>query len=176
MKFTQIVKVPKERINVIIGKGGEVKKKIEEETNTKIKISEEGVSIEGDDSVMVWIVRDLIRAIARGFSPEKAFRLLNEENIIEIIDLTEYAGKSKNALVRLKGRIIGKEGKARKLIEELSETYISVYGKSVALIGKIENIEIARRAIIMLLEGARHATVYRMLERERRRLKEMVLL
>jgi ribosomal RNA assembly protein len=170
-----MIKVPRERICVIIGKNGEIKKRIEEKTNTKINISDESVEIEGENSIDVWVVRNIIKAIARGFSPQRAFSLFNEENAIEIIELTDYIGKSKNTLIRLKGRIIGKEGKARKLIEELSNTYISVYCKSVAIMGKIENIEIARRAIEMLLQGAKHATVYRMLEKERRKRKEMVL-
>ena len=38
------------------------------------------------------------------------------KNIFEFIGMNEFAGKSKNTLLRLKGRVIGKEGKPRRLI------------------------------------------------------------
>ena len=85
--------------------------------------------------------------------------------------MTEYTGKSKSTLLRIKGRIIGKEGKCRKLIEDLSEAYISVYGKTVAIIGQPEAVAMAKKAIESLLRGSTHANVYKWLEMRRRDLK-----
>ena len=73
-------------------------------------------------------------------------------------------------MIRLKGRVIGQEGKSRKIIEGLTETYISVYGKTISIIGQAENVSVARRAIESLLAGSNHATVYRWLEKKRREL------
>jgi ribosomal RNA assembly protein len=69
---------------------------------------------------------------------------------------------------RLKGRVIGAKGKARKAIEELTQTNISVYGKTIAIIGEIQNVGTARRAIESLLMGSMHATVFKWLEKQRR--------
>ena len=57
------------------------------------------------------------------------------------------------------------------MIEELSESYISVYGKSVSIIGTAESAAIAKRAVEALLSGSTHASVYTWLERKRREMK-----
>jgi len=41
----------------------------------------------------------------------------------------------------------------------------------IAIIGRINELSFAKKAIEMLLEGANHSTVYRYLERERRKRK-----
>ena len=79
--------------------------------------------------------------------------------------------KSKTSQQRLKGRIIGKEGKTRELIEEHTGTYISVYGKTVAIIGTPDTVTIAHKAIEMLIEGSTHSSVYKWLEKKRRERK-----
>ena len=71
----------------------------------------------------------------------------------------------------MKGRIIGAEGKSRRTIEELTETNVSVYGKTVSIIGLAEGVDMARRAIETLLSGSPHANVYKWLEKKRRELK-----
>ena len=76
---------------------------------------------------------------------------------------------------RIRGRIIGRDGKTRRIIEELTETYISVYGHTVGIIGDFEKAQIAREAIDMLIKGAMHGTVYRYLHRKRREIKKQML-
>ncbi len=73
---------------------------------------------------------------------------------------------------RLRGRVIGKGGKTRETIEEYTGADISVYGKTTSLIGHPHQISIARRAIILLLEGSPHQTVYRYLDSKKRDIKE----
>lgn len=162
-----LLKIPKERVAVLIGRNGRVKRAIEEYTHTKIHVNGEEIRIERKNEnypLGELIARNIVLAIGRGFSPEKAMELLDEECIIQIIDLKEYA-RNRNDLVRIKGRVIGREGKAKKKIEEMTETYISVYGKTVAIIGKPDNVKIAYDAVKMLIGGAMHSTVYRYLER-----------
>jgi ribosomal RNA assembly protein len=82
----------------------------------------------------------------------------------------EYS-RSKKKSTRLKGRVIGEEGKARRIIEELTETYISVFGNTVSIIGQAYNVSICRRAIESLLSGSPHSGVYFWLEKKRKELK-----
>ena len=110
-------------------------------------------------------------AMVRGFNPDIARLLLKQDYIFESIQLVEFTGKSKNDLLRLKGRVIGKDGKSRRLIEELSETYISGYGKSISIIGTAESSYMAKKAVAALLMGSTHANVYKWLEKKRRELK-----
>ncbi|NHJ32697.1 MAG: RNA-processing protein, partial [Asgard group archaeon] len=73
-------------------------------------------------------------------------------------------GTNPNKLLRFRGRIIGKEGRTRKIIEETTGTRISVFGNTVGIIGPYERLKVARDAIHMLLEGSKHGTVYAFLE------------
>jgi ribosomal RNA assembly protein len=159
----QYLKIPKERVAVLIGRGGRVKKGIEKRTNTSITIDEGDVSIEGE-SIDMLRARDIVLAIGRGFSPEIAFRLFKEDNVLEIIPLMDLI-HSERELSRKKGRIIGRKGKTRNVIESVTNTNISVYGKSVAIIGRYDNVETAKEAILKLIKGARHSAVYRFLEK-----------
>lgn len=166
------LKIPKERIAILIGKKGETKRSIEQETSVSIEIdSQEGdVFIRGDDAIGLFNAREIIKAIGRGFNPEIAFSLLKPEYIFESIKFSDYAGSKANE-TRLKGRVIGTEGKARRHFEELTETCIAVYGKTISLIGEVEQVVIAKKAIESLLTGSRHATVYKWLEQNKRRRK-----
>ena len=173
MEFSYELRVPKERIAVLIGVKGDVKKKIEEETKSKINIdSQEGeVRITGNDSLGLFSAREIIKAIGRGFSPETAMMILKSDCAFELLNLSDYVGDSKNAAQRLKGRVIGKEGKARNHIERTTETNISVYGKTIGIIGEVENVMIARRVIEELLAGANHESVYHWMERKKKELE-----
>ncbi len=164
--------IPEDRIGVLIGKEGEVKERIERETGCKVNISSKTgvVRIQCEDPINFLRVQDVIKAIAHGFNPDTAMKLLQDEmTVLEIIDLTSYVPPKH--LERIKGRIIGKEGKMRKLIEDILNVNISVYGKTVAIIGDAESVAVAREAIMMLVEGAQHSTVQRFLERKRREIK-----
>ena len=171
--YSYELKIPQERVAVLIGKKGEVKKTIESDTKTQIKVDslEGDIFVYGKDALGLYTAREVVRAIGRGFNPEIAKLLLKQDYVFEYIELNDYAGKSKNTLLRLKGRVIGKEGRSRMLIEELSEAYISVYGKSVSIIGTAESAAIAKRAVEALLKGSTHASVYKWLEQKRRELK-----
>ncbi|MEK6887111.1 MAG: KH domain-containing protein [Nanoarchaeota archaeon] len=171
-QFSYDLKVPKERVAILIGKEGSVKKKIEEETHCKLKIdSKEGdVSISGKDSIGLYEAREVIRAVARGFNPDIACLLLRQDYMLDTLDLRDYA-PTKNAQIRLKGRVIGSEGKSRRVIEELTETYISVYGKTIGIVGEMTNVGIAKYAIEKLLEGGMHAGVFKELEKKRREMR-----
>ena len=166
--YQEELKIPKDRIAILIGKKGLIKKRIELRTKTKLKIDsiEGDVIISGDDPVQVYDTKNLIRAIGRGFNPDIAFSLLNEEILLEVIDIQEICGKSKNKQLRAKARVIGTEGKSRHLVERLTNTDISVYGKTVSIIGNAENAFLARRVVEMLLHGSKHGNVYFWLEKQ----------
>jgi len=178
MEYLYELRITKDRIAVLIGKEGKVKKEIESETKTKIKVdSKEGdISISGEDALGLYSCREVIRAIGRGFNPDIALLLFKPDYCFESIDLKEYAGKSKDALMRIKGRVIGSEGKTRRLIEELTEAYICVYGKTIGIIGLPDSSSTAREAIEKLLKGSPHSGVYKFLEKKRREIKKARLL
>lgn len=170
-KYTQNVKIPKDRIAVLIGKEGEIKSQIEENTKTRINVdSEEGdVFIQGEDAIELYTAGEIIKAIARGFNPEVAQLLLRQDFCFILLDLSEHCKPTE--IRRIKGRIIGKEGKARENIERLTECNISVYGKTIAIIGMNDNALVAKNAVESLIRGSPHSKVYSYLEKQRREKK-----
>jgi ribosomal RNA assembly protein len=172
----------KERIAVVIGKDGETKELLEKRTGTKITIrSETGeYNIESNpdakpiDSTQeldapefrVYVTNQILKAINTGFNPMKSLKLLDHEYLFEISDLEDALGHSESKLKRIKGRIIGEEGKIRNAIEQFSGVYLSVYNKYLAFIGTFEGIKIAKKAINMLIQGAPHKAVLNYLQKE----------
>jgi len=167
------LKLPNDRVAVLIGKKGAVKKEIEEQTKTKITVdSKEGdVFIRGEDALSLYTCKEVVTAIARGFNPDIAQSLLKPDYSLEMLKMDDFI-KSKNSQIRMKGRVIGKEGKARNTIEELTDTSICVYGKTIGIVGRTDNVANARRAIESLLSGSIHSNVFRWLEKQRRYMRE----
>ncbi len=174
----EFLRIPRERVGVLIGKKGQTKREIEERTKTKIEVDGETGEIfitsteKTDDPLAVWKARDVVMAIGRGFSPERAFRLFNEGETLEVVNLTDIIiGNDKNALPRVRGRIIGRKGRTREIIEEMSGADVSVYGKTVAIIGNPLQVEVAKTAIEKLAKGSPHGVVYKYLERRKKDLE-----
>ncbi len=176
------LKIPKDRVGALVGSDGKVKKNIEEKLSVELLIDSESGDVavslaEGvNDPSVILKAKDVVNAVGRGFSPEHAFRLIrDEEAILDVIDLRTVFGKSESDIRRVKGRVIGMNGKTRRIIEELTDTSVAVYGHTVAIIGNMEQAQVAREAIEMLVKGSMHGTVYRFLHRKRRDLKKKAL-
>jgi len=173
------VKVPRERIGALVGPDGRVKASIEKKLSVRLRIDSQTGDIQitlmptAQDPTVLFRAKEVVTAIGRGFSPENAFRLLkDDETMLEVIDLRETVGRALSDMKRLKGRVIGKEGKTRRLIEELTEADICVYGHTISIVGEIHQVAIAKEAVRMLIGGSLHGTVYRFLHRKRRELKK----
>jgi ribosomal RNA assembly protein len=181
-KPSTYLKIPAERVGVLIGPDGTTKKNIETKLSVELQIESEtgGVTItltEGaTDPSVLFKAKDVVTALGRGFSPEHAFRLIrDEEAMLDVIDLRVTFGRSESDIKRVKGRIIGMNGKTRQIIEELTDANVAVYGHTVGIIGNVDQAEAAREAIQMLVRGSLHSTVYRFLHRKRRELKKKML-
>ncbi len=166
-------RIPDDRVGVLIGPGGSTRRLIEEKTKAHLEIdAEEGMvgvsNAETDDPLGAIQAREIVLAIGRGFSPQRAMRLLQDETYLAVIDIKHVTGKqSKSAMWRIRSRLIGTAGRARSRLEELSGCSVSVYGSTVALIGKEPQLERATQAIEMLLKGSEHSTVFHLLARLR---------
>jgi ribosomal RNA assembly protein len=167
------IKIPADRIGVLVGPSGSVKSMLEEKTGAELVIDSDTGAVEivtGEDPIMAMRLADVVRAMGRGFSPERAFALLEEEMLmLDVIDLSRVCN-TKSDMARIKGRIIGKDGRTREITEKLTGVGISVYGKTVAIIGNPDQIRIARAAIEMLMDGAPHGAVYGYLEKKNQEL------
>lgn len=177
------VRIPGERIGVLVGPEGKVKQYIEKKLMVKLQIESDAggvtiiVSEQASDPSTLFTAKNVVTAIGRGFSPDHAFRLIrNDEEIFDFIDLRVVFGRSESDMRRMKGRIIGSNGKTRRLIEELSESSLVIYGHTIGIIGTFEQVDIARNAIQMILNGSQHLTVYKFLQRKRSDMKKQKLI
>jgi len=170
------LKIPKNRVGVLIGHEGETKKLIEQLSQTTLTIdSEEGeITIDDhkiQDPLLSIKVENVIRAIGRGFSSDNAVRIFNDDIEFFLFEIRDYVGKKETHIHRLKSRIIGRNGKTKRVIEELTGSTLSIYGHTVGVIANFDSIDITKRAVDMLLSGSKHATVYRFIEREMKKLR-----
>ena len=172
MRFRQTVRIPSDRIGALLGKGGKTKKWLEEtfkirlivDSNTgEATIESLTDTLETDTLKAV----EVVNAIARGFSQGRAARLKLDDTILSIMDLRSYQGKSSNSLTRVRGRIIGESGRARRVIEELTRAEVSVYGHTIAIIGRIDEVKLAEDALDILASGGPHRVAYQVLQKRR---------
>ena len=175
MSFEQVVRIPVERVGVVIGREGSAKRHLEGELGVKLGVdSKEGlvtVWSENAENGDPFAATRVLEAIGWGFSPQRALRLLQEGTVLDVIDLRDYAGRSTNSLERIRGRVIGLKGKSRRVIEELTRCHLSVYGRTVAIIGEASEVQLAAEAVRSLATGSQHRTVYNTLQKARTKSK-----
>jgi ribosomal RNA assembly protein len=170
----QHVKIPQDRIGVLIGDGGETMREIEERAEVRLDIDSETGSVEVrsvGDPVVGLKGTDIVKAIGRGFAPEDALRLLEDDMMmLDVVDI-EAASRNRNDLRRHKGRLIGEDGRTRELMEELTGASVMIYGSTLSMIGGPEQVDAVREATEMILDGAPHGAVYSFLERRHNEMK-----
>ena len=167
-------RVPKDRIAVLIGKSGKTRKMIEKACNGNLSIDSKtgdvSITWTGDpDPIRRMKVPDVISAIGRGFSPERAVQLLDDDVFLRMYDIREWVGRQPNQTRRMRSRLIGTNGRIRTLIEEMSGCEIAVYGSTVAVLGGNDALSLATPAIEGILGGSEHSTVLFGLEQDKRR-------
>ena len=54
--------------------------------------------------------------------------------------LSNDYSREKSHVIRMRGRVIGAEGKSRVTIEHLTETFMVVYGKTISIIGSTAEV------------------------------------
>lgn len=165
--MNEIIRIPEERQQILIGKNGATKAKIEQKCNVKLIINSEGISIIGEPEE-TFFATDVIKAIGRGFEPRLALKLLKDHTLY-VISLRELLSSEK-AITRIKARVIGEHGKIKEAIEESTDSFISVYGHTISIIGKIDTIEFAKEAVGKIIDGAPHTIVLSYLKKAKRKI------
>lgn len=171
------LRVHEDRLGVLIGEGGRVVKDLEARLGVKVTVNsvDYSVTIEPASAFTpatnIIKCQEIVRAIDYCFSYDRASRLYEDDAVLVVVDLRDRAGSGESHLQRIKGRIIGEEGRARRTLEEMTGTYISVCREYVAIIGDYGRAELARQAVEMLVQGRQHSTVYKFLDRALRELK-----
>ncbi len=167
----QVVKIPSERVGSMCGKDNASLEMLNRICKVTITPDPDGeIEIEGEP-VDEFFAKDVVKAIGRGFDPNTALKLLKDNYVLKIINLREFV-HSRDSITRVKSRVIGTQGKTKKIIESDAECDLSIYGHTVSIISPLDTIDMAVTAVVKLIDGANHSGVYSYLEKARRRLKE----
>jgi ribosomal RNA assembly protein len=168
------VTIPQDRIGVLIGEGGATMRRIESEAEVRLDIDSETGSVRIEsvgDPITGLKGPDVVKAIGRGFDPDAALSLLDDDvRMLDLVDL-DAATRNRNDLRRQKGRLIGEKGRTRQLMEELTGAKVVIYGSTLGIIGGPEQVDAVRSAAEMILDGAPHGAVYSFLERRHNEMK-----
>ncbi|MCS7094630.1 MAG: KH domain-containing protein [Thaumarchaeota archaeon] len=174
------VTLPSERVSALLGPNGSVKREIEERLGVRLEIDGASGHVEirlmrapdqGGDPVALFKAKDIVNAIGSGFRPELAMKLISDNTSLTVLDVSEFIGKDFRDLRRVMGRIIGSQGKTKRIIEETTHVDVAIQGDRVAILGHPEDVEAARRAVMMLVQGSPHNVVYRYLDQYAQRRK-----
>jgi len=163
------LRIPEDRVGVLIGENGETREEIEELTECDVEVEDNLARIDGEpiDEMDAF---NMVKAIGRGFSPERARRLAEKDTILHLVDISDFAN-TENSRDRLKGRVIGRDGETRRHLEKEGNVEISIYGKTVGIIGVAQNVQIVTEVIKQLLNGRSHSSAYSYLEKNRAKIK-----
>ena len=160
---------------MLIGKGGETRRMLEEACGATLEIDSKSGEVMADwgegsvDPIVRMKVPDVIVAIGRGLAPKRAIQLIQDEVSLKMYDIREWVGKQPNQTRRMRSRLIGRNGRIRSLIEEISRCELAIYGSTVLVIGDEDGIALAAPAIEGILRGSEHSTILHGLEQDRKR-------
>ena len=144
--------------------------RIEERLRCSINIDDNELTITGQP-YDEYNAKNVLQAFGRGFELSKAYKLLNEDYFFQLINLKDIFG-SKEQMMRIKARIIGTDGRAKGYIESVSGAELSIFGSSVSMMGRADELKVADSAIRILIDGGTHKTAYKVMEKEKRKTGE----
>ncbi|RME14491.1 MAG: hypothetical protein D6797_08675 [Bdellovibrio sp.] len=161
----ETLRVNADRANVIKNK---YLKSLEERLAISLEISDSTITIEGEAND-VFFAKPIIEAIGRGFSLDDALKLLNSNYTLHIIELRDFCN-SDSCMERVKARVIGRGGSIKTTIERATDSKISVFGHTVAVIAPLYSISYALEALSKIIRGAKHTSVLNYLSSIRKQL------
>ena len=106
MSFEKLIRIPQDRIGVLIGKSGKTKREVEKRCSVSLQIDSDSgeIFINGSGNftdIQPFKAVEIVLAIGRGFSPENAMKLLEGDNTLHVIDLHDFVGKSADQMEQI---------------------------------------------------------------------------
>ena len=144
-------------IRIIKNKGN-----LEKELNITLEINGKEVTISGKPEDE-YTAEKVIEALDFGFPLSAALDIKKEDFLFEKLNIKKCT--SQKNFERVRGRIIGKKGKALKTISSLGDCHIELSGNKIGIIGNCEDVKPVEEACKLLIKGSKHANAYAYLEK-----------
>ncbi len=138
------------------------KKKLEHDFNIKIRREGDIINIDSKPEDELLAI-EAFEAINLGFSIPQVLTMKDEGITFKKIPIKNFT--KKNDTARIKGRIIGKEGKVLNVLENLTDCMFAVHNNFVGIIGREEEMHVAEDAVKRIIQGSKHSAVYAILEK-----------
>ncbi|MBT3582515.1 RNA-processing protein [Candidatus Woesearchaeota archaeon] len=164
----ETILIPMERIAVLIGKKGNDRRALEKLGKVKFWIDSNSneVTINSNDVDKIYFAKRVVELVGRGFSPKSAAKIFDDKYSAELIDLSDFGAKERKQRERMVGRLIGTKGRTKLIMEKETNTEIVIYGKTIGILGKSDDVENARQAIEAILTGSKQGTAYKILKQD----------
>jgi len=143
-------------------------RKLKKELNINITLQGRKAIISGDplDEYTASIV---LNAMSFGFSAAKSLQLKDPDMVFQIIHIKDHT-RRKN-LREVKARIIGKKGRTKRTMENISGSDIIIKDNHVGIICEAEELDTITTALTNLIRGTKQGNVYGYLEKQNRNKK-----
>lgn len=138
------------------------KHELEQQLGVKVSVLGRRISLEGA-AVNEYIALLVVEALALGFTLKQALSLKDEDKVFRKIHIRDFT-RRKN-LHDVRARLIGREGKTKRTIEEISDCDVVIGESVVGIIGNATTVDSAVQAAINVIKGSKQANAYRYLER-----------
>ncbi len=136
------------------------------ELGVDVKLEGNNVNLASENAMNIALVKNAVTAFNRGFDPRTSLLLLDDEYDLTVINVGDYANSQKRQ-IELLGRVIGSRGMIKKRLSMATSCHIKISGKTISIIGAYENIGLAISAVEMLLNGAKHDSVFLLIDRRK---------
>lgn len=138
------------------------KERLEKALNVKITNNGKEVSFEGE-AEDEFVAGKVLEALDLGFSFSDAIKIKEEDLEFDTLNIKEFARRGN--LEKVRGRLIGKNGKVLAALTQLTKCSLEIKGNTVGVIGNPEDMKKTIESIIQIIQGSKHANVYKGLEK-----------
>jgi len=142
------------------------KKRLIRDLNVKITNKGKNVFVDGS-AEQEFLAIEVLQAINAGFSADRALELKQNNFMLQTVHIKDLT--KRNDLERVRGRIIGTDGRTLKTLQNLTNCDLAVNGNEIGLIGPTEEMEDAVQSITSIIHGSKQGNVYGRLERQRKK-------